>query len=289
MDVWRTMFAGGFNQDKYLYHYTGIDSAIKIICSGRLRFSTISKTNDTSEAKLKLVFDAPPGITDEEFRRRTEQIKGYFKAYQPNVRLLCLSRDAKISSHNYKKALAEMDPKMRYYDLMGRGFALPRMWAQYARDNTGICFILDKAALLAYVEKLFPVHMKDKVSYKHFYDSYRITAEHMEELSARISIGGNGALTLVNMLQRNKEFLKYNFFEKLNDWENEHEFRIIVLTDQQDTPIFVDSLSTYLRGVVMGEKIDPDYEKIITLLLRENDITCDIKKIYFESNCCRLN
>lgn len=288
MDVWHTRFAGSFDPDKYLYHYTKIDSAIKIICSDKLLLSPISRTNDTSEAKMKLIFDPPPGISEKEFRERTEKIEGYFKTYQPHVRIMCLSMDAKITPSDHKKALSAMSPKLSYYDQMGRGFALPRMWAQYAQDNTGICFVLDKAALLARVKKLFPVHMKGEVSYKKFFDSYRITPEYMEELNERINIGGNGALTLVTMLQNDKEFLKYNFFAKLNDWENEHEFRIIVLTDQEDSPVFVDNLSTYLRGVVMGEKIDPNYEKIITLLLRENGISCDIRKIYFESNCCRV-
>lgn len=288
MDVWKTMFAGGFCQDKYLYHYTSIDSAIKIICSDKLLLSPISKTNDTSEAKMKLVFDAPPGMGEAEFQEKTEKIKSYFKNQQPHIRIMCLSTDAQIPPGDYEKALAAMTHKMRFFDFMGRGFALPRMWAQYARDNTGICFILDKEKLLSRVERLFPVHMKRSVEYKSFFESYRITPDYMEELSERIDMGGNGTLTLMSILQNNRDFVEFNFFAKLDDWANEHEFRIIALADYADSTVYVDKLSTYLCGVVVGEKIDPNYEKIIALLLQASGITCDVKKIYFESNCCRI-
>lgn len=101
MDVWKTTFAGGFNQSKYLYHYTGIDSAIKIICSDKLLFSPISNTNDTSEAKMKLDFSPPPNITEEGFRQQTNKIKDYLNKYKQLVRIMCFSEGHKsIRSKN---------------------------------------------------------------------------------------------------------------------------------------------------------------------------------------------
>ncbi len=288
MDVWKTTFAGGFNQSKYLYHYTGIDSAIKIICSDKLLFSPISNTNDTSEAKMKLDFSPPPNITEEGFRQQTNKIKDYLNKYKQLVRIMCFSMDAKISKADQEKAIKALGPKTKYYDVRGRGFALPRMWAQYAGDNKGVCFILDKEALLNRVKKKVAFQISNPVIYKKFFDRYIITASHMEELTEKIDMVGNGSLTLLNLIQSDTDFLKYNFFEKLDDWKNEHEFRIITLTDRQDSTIYVDKLSTYLRGIVLGEKVDPNYEKIIKMLLQENEIECDIRKITFGSNGCTV-
>lgn len=41
---------------KYLYHYTSFEKAIKIIYSEQLWFSSITKTNDTTESKVRIRF-----------------------------------------------------------------------------------------------------------------------------------------------------------------------------------------------------------------------------------------
>ena len=48
---------------------------------------------------------------------------------------------AKIS-HRYDVKLHTNSEKIKYNDYTGRGFSLPRMWAQYANNNDGVCFVL---------------------------------------------------------------------------------------------------------------------------------------------------
>lgn len=288
MDVWRTMFTNDFDSNKYLYHYTSIETAIKIVCSDRLLFSPISKTNDTSEAKMKIFIPVPPGMSDVSYTQKATKIKEYFTNYQPYVRILCFSMDSKMSKADLNRSFQNMAEKAKYYDVLGRGFALPRMWAQYAKDNSGVCFVIDKDKLLGSVGRQIAFFKSAPVSYKKFFDRYTITAEHMEELTEKIEMIGNGGLTMFGMLQKDKEFLEYNFLEKLEDWKSEHEYRIVALTDKSDSTIFVKKLSAFLCGVVLGEKIDKDYECIIKMLLQVNKIGCDVKKIVFGSDCCRL-
>ena len=55
-DIWKPLYVDEFDCDKYLYHYTSFETAIKIIYSNQLLFSLIGRTNDTSESKMKIVF-----------------------------------------------------------------------------------------------------------------------------------------------------------------------------------------------------------------------------------------
>lgn len=291
LDVWKTLFTSDFNVSKYLYHYTSVETAIKIVRSDRFLFSPISKTNDTSEAKMKIFFQVPQfqlGMNDEDYDQKITKIREYFNSYKPYVRILCFSMDSKISKKDLAKSSKNMIEKAKFYDVLGRGFALPRMWAQYAKDNSGVCFVINKDKLLNCVKRQIAFFKGAPVSYKNFFDRYTITAEHMEELTEKIDMIGNGGLTLFGMLQNDKDFLEYNFLEKLEDWKSEHEYRIIALTDNSDSTIFVKNLSSFLCGVVLGEKIDEDYEYIVKMLLQTNKIECDVKKIFFGSDCCRL-
>lgn len=73
IDVWQTVFAGYFDTNKYLYHYTNIDKAIKIINSNNLRFSPITNTNDTSEAKRKIMFSENNILNKEEYDKKIKK------------------------------------------------------------------------------------------------------------------------------------------------------------------------------------------------------------------------
>ena len=97
-DVWKTLYGDNFDTEKYLYHYTSIDNAINIIHSDSLLFSQISKTNDTSEAKMKLIFSTDRIDNEKEYREKTELITKYFSDSNSVVQLLCFSMDIKLKA-----------------------------------------------------------------------------------------------------------------------------------------------------------------------------------------------
>lgn len=283
-DVWRTLFSGDFDTGKYLYHYTNIDCAIKIICQNTLLFSKISKTNDTSEAKTKITFTANNIKDNDLYIKMMKSIIKYFNQYRDIVQLLCFSEDIKLKEQDKAKALHKMDNKDKYYDVSGRGFALPRMWAQYANNNQGVCFVINKDKVLQKINRMIAFSKSESVMYKNFYDSYLINENKMKYLYDKISMISNGSLTLINMIQEEKKFLNYNFFEKLKDWSNEHEYRILALIDSQNGKnerLAVSNISCCIEGVVLGEKIDLDYEEVIRMLLVKKRVKCDVKKIEF--------
>lgn len=53
-DVWYTWHDTEFDCEKYLYHYTSVEKASKILYYKTLRFLPIVNTNDTIESKVRL-------------------------------------------------------------------------------------------------------------------------------------------------------------------------------------------------------------------------------------------
>lgn len=95
---------------------------------------------------------------------------------------------------------------------------------------------------------------------------------------------------MLSLIEKDKEFLKYNFFEKYNDWSSEHEFRIITLVDNEENDrVAISEITTCLEGVVLGEKIDSTYEEIIKMLLKDKENDCQVRKIQFGDQICKLD
>ncbi|MBD5542720.1 MAG: DUF2971 domain-containing protein [Lachnospiraceae bacterium] len=287
-DIWKPLYVDDFDCEKYLYHYTNFDTAIKIIHSNTLLFSSVSKTNDTSESKIKIGFEYSKTCNQDLYKDMIYKITDYLKKYTQIVQLLCLSMDTKISESERKKYLAVMSHKDVYYDVSGRGFALPRMWAQYANNNEGVCFVFNKAKLLEQVKSKIAFSKSATVKYKKFYNKYIITVDRMKSLYDKISLLENGSLTLLDMIQKDKDFLNYNLFEKLDDWKNEHEYRIIALIDKKDSRMPVSQMASYLEGIVVGEKMDKAYEQTIKLLSSSINPKCEVKRIQFDSRMCKV-
>lgn len=290
-DVWKTLYGDNFDTEKYLYHYTSIDNAINIIHSDSLLFSQINKTNDTSEAKMKLIFSTDGIDNEKDYKEKTELITKYFSDSNSVVQLLCFSMDIKLKASDKKKAIERMNDKEIYYDFSGRGFALPRMWAQYASNNTGVCLVINKAKLLSIIKRKVAMVKYDPVTYNKFFDSYTISYDRMISLSEKISLVSNGSLTLLSMVQNDKEFVKYNYFEKLDDWKNEHEFRILAFIDRREDKNYrlkIDGLSSCLEGIVIGESTSKAHQKVIELLLNEKKPACSLKQIRFENRMYKL-
>lgn len=285
-DVWKTLYTDKFDSTRFLYHYSSFDKAIKILQSGSLRFSPINKTNDTVEAKVRISFVQPSDASEKDYALKTQTIYNYFTAHHPEVRLLCFSTDHSLDNGDLYNTEQHTLAKYKYYDVSGRGFALPRMWSQYADNNQGVCFVFDKEKLLDQAKKSIALCQEGMVSYKKCTDYYYIDEHTVETLYTQISTTANGSLAFVPMMQ-NTDFIQYNFFQKLEDWKNEREYRIIALTGNE-APLFIQNLPSFLEGIVIGENIDPAYEEVIKLLVSQHHTRCAVKKISFSGQICKL-
>lgn len=286
-DVWKTLYTNDFDTSKYLYHYTTIEKAIKILHSKSLRFAAISSTNDTTESRMKLIYVDSKNNELPKDDNRVKVVDDYFKTYYKQIRLICFSRDVPLAAAEKNKAknLHVNHETDKYYDISGRGFALPRMWSQYASNNEGVCFIINKNQFESELDKKLDFYRHDRVKYKGFFDSHAIDEEKLNILFNKIEAHTNGNLTLLNLMSSNEKFLEYNFFAKLKDWRNEREYRYVTFTDNVEKNVEIGNLFSYLEGVVIGEKIEPAYESVITMKV---DTKCRVKKISFGNRACIL-
>ena len=275
--VWYTIFDNMFNCDDYLYHYTDIDKALQIIDGDSLKFSKISRTNDTLESKLKISIEP---IQPTLHKKVIKTVQLLNQNYLKNVQLLCFSRDNNVFDRN-------INGSQLYTDYSGRGFALPRMWAQYANNNSGICLIFNKEKLSRIIRKQLGAMLIDcrNVKYQSQFEAYSFnkdTAEELANLDATQPSDSGFIVQCYNFLKKNTQFTEYNYFCKLTDWSGEIEYRYIAYNEHD---IFVKEINSALVGIVLGERTSTTNEHIIKMLC---DDLCEIKKITFTFGGCQL-
>lgn len=100
---------------KYLYHYTSFEAAVKIISSGKLLFSVLTRLNDINES-------CGPSLL----------ARGTTKETQEAMKLL----------QRYKTLSFASDNKVV------RGYDIPTMWGHYASRGSGACLVFEKESLL---------------------------------------------------------------------------------------------------------------------------------------------
>ena len=119
----------GFNPDgtpKYLYHYTKVESAIKILETGTLRMNSLCKMNDPWE-----------------FLHRTPSV---YCNGDPTMEETLKMVQQNINAHNERNncvrlaSLAIDNPDML---LLHKGWNLLSMWTLYAQNHEGICLVFD--------------------------------------------------------------------------------------------------------------------------------------------------
>lgn len=267
--AWLTLYDENFNNEEYLYHFTSVEKATKILNGDSLKFSTINSTNDTLEAKPKMSYTAIK--SDEKLNNSFNKINKINEKY---IQLLCFSKDG------CKKSA---DTEYLQFDYSNRGFALPRMWAQYAQDNNGVCFVFNKKK----IQELIQTHLSESliyfgdVIYVNQYKKLEFDYANLNKLFENMS-ETNCFFNYVSFLKNNQSYTVYNYFNKLQDWSNENEYRFLAFGDND---LFVKGIKDALIGIIIGERIKETDEKIIKFFC---DDICEIKKISFSYNGCLL-
>lgn len=273
-EAWLTLYEKNFDKDKFIYHFTDVDKAIKILHGNSLKFSKISKTNDTLESKPKICTTTASNTNN--------IIKHFRELNKLYIQLLCFTKDEELDTSNTTPV-----GKLFYTDYSGRGFALPRMWAQYAKNNTGICFVFDKNKLkqLIYDEVGIGLIHDQSIRYINKFDKYDIDQDKLNKLLDQVSLYDSKFqkdLFSIAFLKKNIEFTEYNYFTKLSDWSGESEYRFLAFGADD---FYVKNIHSTIIGIVIGENIEPAYESILKNMC--NDL-CEIKKIIFSYEGCKI-
>lgn len=90
------------------------------------------------------------------------------------------------------------------------------------------------------------------------------------------------SLSSLDFLKSSIELVKYCYFSKLDDWEGENEYRFWAFGDDD---YFINNIDTALSGVIIGEKMSMENQKIISFFCED---ICEVKQITFTCNGCNL-
>jgi hypothetical protein len=244
--------------DRYVYHYTKAETARDyILKSGTLRLDSYAATNDPKETKQ---WEFGLGTS------REISLNGYkhleLSAWLSNelkrrTRLACFSMDKNPLTGNHLS------------DVLNRGFAKPRMWAQYAANHTGVCLVFEKNILTTTLtEHLGSIQwIAAPVNYQN-----RSNFRGLEAHEFMLNVDEYNLLGPTKYpAEHARRFLKELYFEKLEDWRDENEWRIVAFTDEADK-VFL-PIRKCLVGVMHGDATDPDLsEELMRLTLGWNGV-----------------
>jgi Protein of unknown function (DUF2971) len=208
------IFTGELHQLKYVYHYTKWERLLDIAETG-LRLGQLSQMNDPRESKdwlLDLIISGPT-LPDKTAMAAQEEVRNYRRRIR--VAAFCLDQP-----------YGNMDNQGR------RGYARPRMWAQYADNHRGVCIILDRAGLDNAVRQRYPEQNASWVRGGEI--RYVETArEDIISESVELSSADEARESVQKHFRRYAERL---FFTKHIDWRDENEYRWVYYdADQSQT------------------------------------------------------
>ena len=213
-----------------IFHYTKLQTAIeKILPTLSLKFSEFSKSHDPIEYKD---YEKGPkyNIIRYDDKRRARIQSKILKCKFEHYKVLCFCRNPQSKKSN------------RF------GWRKARMWAQYAEDNTGVCFVFSKYKLIDQLKKTFN---KRNISYRNVgYDNFCISKFKKYQLidEGKFSILSDKEYLDYHLKKHKKEL----FFLKDHDFKDENEFRII-LKDKSEEEKFLNILGS-LKGIILGDK-----------------------------------
>lgn len=268
--IWSALHREEFDPTCYLYHYTSFETALKILYSDTFRLSPVSNTNDTAEQKCRVLYSFE---RTEELNILIRQFEREWKSLIINSKLLCFSQD-----HKKKNLRKKQDYNI--FDVSGRGFALPRMWAQYSNNN-GVCIIVKKDEFKDLVLESYPNAILKPVSYFTDSDRLRFTEKMLRQACSILNEQHNPEIVSEYLL--NESLRNYAFFSKSNDWANECEFRVFLPTTKPGY-MEIHGVKRCIAGLVIGEKMDASKAYVLQKV-RPN---IPKRQIVFEASRCIL-
>lgn len=258
------MFQFVTKNNKYLYHYTSINKAAYFILKNRtLMFNSLRGTNDPKESKnwkFDFHIEGKLSPTHEESMQLWNDVSDEIKT---KCKVLCFSKDSTGLGEN------------KFNDIYLRGFAKPRMWAQYGDSHKGICLIFNRKRiedlLIQQFENKADIYGND-VNYINrplkgdiFRSPYTLHYSLIKKL-------GIYEYVKQHIHTHNAELI----FEKSLDWRDENEYRFLMHINSLENQFL--RFNNALKGIVFGaDTSESDQQKVFQLTYKDG--------IQFEQIC----
>ncbi|MEN6567177.1 MAG: DUF2971 domain-containing protein [Veillonellales bacterium] len=231
---------------KYLYHYTKLETALeKIIPSKKLRLSNFTDTNDPRESKT-WYFEMDNGIN---IPSMYDNKKGMWWQHLTK----CLKHPCRILSFSLDS------PPIESIDLY-QGDHRPRMWAQYADNHRGICFVFNREKLINTAKTIFAD--KGKLFYGKVDYDIRNDALRPDELTINPEYFIKQEYEkLIDIMLSDNHYRSY-LFRKHIDWKSENEYRIIFRGNNPETYEYLP-----IEGSLVKITLGVDFPKVYIPLI----------------------
>jgi hypothetical protein len=234
------------NYDKYC---TKIEMEIE---SMELRYDEIKKNEGKKAAeafKTKQLLPLEKKFNNYSIKFERTQMERYEKTRNGLVKIACF-----CSGDDFN--ITEFNDKNNHN--RRQGFFHPRMWSQYAKNSSGCCIVFKKDKFEETYKKLsseyylydYPVEYADLLCLEEKYKEINMEAYR--------DVSKNG---IINHLKGNVQPL---FFRKDKDWEDEKEYRFLLINKEQNrkrTPVFMNIKNT-IDSIILGEKFNDSFEFI---------------------------
>jgi hypothetical protein len=229
-----------------LYHFTPLDTALKILKSGTLMMNLLSLMRDPRESQAWMPtvggYTTPNDDLLDDTRTFATLLRDMNPGYGPGLR-----DRVKVLSFSLDDYRVKDDSTRTIYDW---GFARPRLWEHYAARHEGVCLCFDRALLSERIREHLSgagVLLADTVAYRNGEidpSSLFFLAEQVRQHERRSDA----------QVQEHRGDL---LFTKLRDWETEMEYRFAFVSDDVQSA-YVPYANT-LKAVVLGYAADNVY------------------------------
>lgn len=237
-----------------VFHYTRCSTALEgILVEKHLRLNEYARTPDPKESKDWSfgVVDPSHDLLMQGFADINERANKYLKS---NTKTLCTSADSPPAAGS---SMGEIE--------CSRGYARPRMWAQYGDKHTGVCLALDREVLANAIYDKFAPHgqvHESPVTYSNSIyrgPAFGIRHDHVRQEG------------LERALDRHiREFHRELYFTKALDWRDEQEWRWLIRTETAGFETI--EVEAALRGIVIGVDCPGSYDPSFRALAKGLDV-----------------
>ena len=190
-----------------LYHYTKAESLFEILKSMQFKLSAIDRLNDLNELN--------PLCEDDSWGINHIKTIEFIKA---NCKIASFCRHYYRGRHRSSNVISAIDH--------------PRMWAQYAEDNSGACIIIDEKTFLQENHSIL-----SKIFYK------------IDDIRYSRSLYSSKNKMTSNPKEFVKEKYSHLFFKKHTDWKDEKERRLLCIDQNLEYLSIKNSLLRICLGI----------------------------------------
>lgn len=233
----RSLFdnAPGLDGSELLFHYTSVERAAAMALTQSMLLSPLSVLNDPREAQTRgttMVTYTVLGEEEPDLDGLADDHEAEVRRLRAQVRIACFTMDARNGSNTM---LADRD---------SRGFARPRMWAQYGDGNRGCCIVLNRQSIISAAQSRAD-HSKRRVksgavTYVQGFDHLLHEAETADFNDPLTGVPGSDP-------SAQHDRVIDSLFSKNADWAAEREFRVVVDGWDNGDPCVIP-----LEGCVLG-------------------------------------